>query len=89
MAPKAGASQQLLLFLFSYWLSVTGRDHEITKGRILQRGPELKLVLGGYIQANFEDGDVSAFEGRLIHIVFSLSVVFRSIGSPISFPAFP
>lgn len=31
---------------------------------VLQRGPELKLVLGGYIQVNFEDGDVSAFEGR-------------------------
>lgn len=28
------------------------------------RGPEMKLVLGGVIQANFEDGDVSAFEGR-------------------------
>src|SRR6266487_3057307 len=28
------------------------------------RGPELKLVLGGFIQMNFEDGDVSAFEGR-------------------------
>ncbi|MFN2540899.1 MAG: porin [Chthoniobacterales bacterium] len=28
------------------------------------RGPEIKLVLGGFIQANFEDGDVSAFEGR-------------------------
>jgi phosphate-selective porin OprO/OprP len=27
-------------------------------------GPEYKLVLGGFIQANFEDGDVSAFEGR-------------------------
>lgn len=27
-------------------------------------GPETKLTLGGYIQANFEDGDVSAFEGR-------------------------
>jgi phosphate-selective porin OprO/OprP len=25
---------------------------------------ELKLTLGGYIQVNFEDGDVSAFEGR-------------------------
>jgi phosphate-selective porin OprO/OprP len=31
---------------------------------VQQRGPELKLVLGGYIQMNFEDGDVSAFEGR-------------------------
>ena len=31
---------------------------------VLQRGPELKLVLGGFIQMNFEDGDVSAFEGR-------------------------
>jgi phosphate-selective porin len=27
-------------------------------------GPEFKLSLGGYIQFNFEDGDVSAFEGR-------------------------
>src|SRR5438309_26931 len=31
---------------------------------VQQRGPELKLVLGGFIQMNFEDGDVSAFEGR-------------------------
>jgi len=31
---------------------------------VLQRGPELKLVLGGFVQVNFEDGDVSAFEGR-------------------------
>jgi phosphate-selective porin OprO/OprP len=31
---------------------------------VQQRGPELKLVLGGYVQVNFEDGDVSAFEGR-------------------------
>jgi hypothetical protein len=28
------------------------------------RGPEFKLTLGGFIQVNFEDGDVSAFEGR-------------------------
>ena len=27
-------------------------------------GSEFKLTLGGYIQANFETGDVSAFEGR-------------------------
>jgi phosphate-selective porin OprO and OprP len=27
-------------------------------------GSEYKLTLGGYIQANFETGDVSAFEGR-------------------------
>jgi phosphate-selective porin OprO/OprP len=31
---------------------------------VQQRGPELKLVLGGFVQINFEDGDVSAFEGR-------------------------
>src|SRR5207249_4424373 len=31
---------------------------------VQQRGPELKLVLGGFIQVNLEDGDVSAFEGR-------------------------
>ena len=27
-------------------------------------GPEIKLTLGGVVQANFESGDVSAFEGR-------------------------
>src|SRR5213595_888185 len=31
---------------------------------VQQRGSEYKLTLGGYIQMNFEDGDVSAFEGR-------------------------
>jgi phosphate-selective porin len=31
---------------------------------VVQGGPELKLTLGGYIQINLEDGDVSAFEGR-------------------------
>src|SRR5437773_6253546 len=28
------------------------------------RGSEIKLTVGGFIQVNFEDGDVSAFEGR-------------------------
>src|SRR6266849_2128665 len=31
---------------------------------VVPGGPEIQLVLGGFIQANFEDGDVSAFEGR-------------------------
>src|SRR5437773_9551759 len=31
---------------------------------VQQAGSELKLVLGGFIQTNFEDGDVSAIEGR-------------------------
>src|SRR5256886_7056954 len=31
---------------------------------VQQRGSELKLVLGGFVQMNFEDGDVSALEGR-------------------------
>jgi phosphate-selective porin len=31
---------------------------------VQQRGLELKLVLGGFVQVNFEDGAVSAFEGR-------------------------
>jgi phosphate-selective porin OprO and OprP len=31
---------------------------------VVPRASELKLVLGGYIQANYEGGDVSAFEGR-------------------------
>jgi phosphate-selective porin OprO/OprP len=31
---------------------------------VVPRGSEFKLVLGGYIQINFEDGAVSAFEGR-------------------------
>jgi phosphate-selective porin OprO/OprP len=30
---------------------------------VVPRGPEIKLALGGSIQMNFEDGDVSAFEG--------------------------
>src|SRR5213596_4171544 len=33
---------------------------------VQQAGSELKLVLGGFIQTNFEDGDVSAFEGRFV-----------------------
>ncbi|MEY2511567.1 MAG: phosphate-selective porin OprO and OprP [Verrucomicrobiota bacterium] len=31
---------------------------------VLPGGSEFKLTLGGYLQANFEGGDVSAFEGR-------------------------
>jgi phosphate-selective porin len=31
---------------------------------VVPGGSEYKLTLGGYIQANFEAGDVSAFEGR-------------------------
>ncbi len=31
---------------------------------VVPRASELNLVLGGYVQVNFEDGDVSAFEGR-------------------------
>jgi hypothetical protein len=31
---------------------------------VTPRGAEIKLVLGGFIQINLEDGDVSAFEGR-------------------------
>jgi len=31
---------------------------------VLQRGPELKLVLGGFVQINSESGDVFAFSGN-------------------------
>ena len=31
---------------------------------VVPGGPEYKLALGGYVQINFESGDVSAFEGR-------------------------
>src|SRR5438477_10690066 len=31
---------------------------------VTPRGTEFKLVLGGFIQMNLEEGDVSAFEGR-------------------------
>ena len=31
---------------------------------VQQRGSEIKLVLGGFIQVNFEDGDVLAFQGN-------------------------
>src|SRR5712692_9717541 len=37
---------------------------EKPKVYVVPGGPEIKLVLGGFIQVNFEDGDVSAFEGR-------------------------
>jgi phosphate-selective porin OprO/OprP len=39
-------------------------DEEKPQVFVVPRASEFKLVLGGYIQANFEDGDVSAFEGR-------------------------
>ncbi len=39
-------------------------ERETSPVSVRQRGPELKLVLGGYIQMNFEDGAVSAFEGN-------------------------
>jgi phosphate-selective porin len=31
---------------------------------VVPRGSEIKLVLGGFIQVNFEDGDVLAFQGN-------------------------
>ena len=31
---------------------------------VVPRASEFKLVLGGYLQMNLEDGEVSAFEGR-------------------------
>src|SRR5437867_2673712 len=31
---------------------------------VQQRGPEIRLVLGGFIQLDFEDGDVLAFQGN-------------------------
>src|SRR6266705_1675207 len=31
---------------------------------VVPRGSELKLVLGGFVQFNFEDGDVLAFQGN-------------------------
>ena len=31
---------------------------------VQQRGPELKLVLGGFVQVNFEGGDAFAFNGN-------------------------
>ncbi len=37
---------------------------EKTPVYVVPGGPEYKLTLGGYIQMNYEGGDVSAFEGR-------------------------
>ena len=39
-------------------------EREIASVYVLQRGPELKLVLGGFIQVNFEDSDAFAFERK-------------------------
>jgi len=47
----------------SYIEKVVPQDEKLPL-YVQQRGPELKLTLGGFIQMNFEDGDVSAFEGR-------------------------
>jgi phosphate-selective porin OprO/OprP len=47
----------------SYIEKVVPQDEKLPL-YVQQRGAELKLTLGGFIQMNFEDGDVSAFEGR-------------------------
>ncbi len=51
--------------------AVAGNDHKAVFAApppplvdVHPGGSEYKLTLGGYIQANFETGDVSAFEGR-------------------------
>ena len=42
--------------------SVTAEEKKLVY--VVPRGSEFKLTLGGFIQFNFEDGAVSAFEGR-------------------------
>jgi phosphate-selective porin len=42
--------------------SVTAEEKKLVY--VVPRGSEFKLTLGGFIQVNFEDGAVSAFEGR-------------------------
>ena len=44
--------------------SVAGTTEEKKPVFVVPAGPEIKLVLGGFIQAQGEFGDVSAFEGR-------------------------
>ena len=62
--PAKGPSKTEVTYDGKTYVEKTIATEEKPKVYAEARGPEIKLVLGGVIQANFEDGDVSAFEGR-------------------------
>jgi phosphate-selective porin OprO and OprP len=62
--PAKGSSKTEATYDGKTYVEKTIATEEKPKVYAEARGPEIKLVLGGVIQANFEDGDVSAFEGR-------------------------
>jgi phosphate-selective porin len=62
--PAKGSSRTEATYDGKTYVEKTIATEEKPKVYAEARGPEIKLVLGGMIQANFEDGDVSAFEGR-------------------------
>jgi phosphate-selective porin OprO/OprP len=59
-----GKTKTVVTFDGKTYVEKTVATEEKPKVYAEARGPEIKLTLGGFIQVNFEDGDVSAFEGR-------------------------
>src|SRR6266853_1182164 len=62
--PAGGPTKKQVTYDGKTYVEKTVAAEEQPKVFAEARGPEIKLTLGGFIQANFEDGDVSAFEGR-------------------------
>src|SRR5713101_3263595 len=62
--PAGGPTKKQVTYDGKTYVEKTVAAEEQPKVFAEVRGPEIKLTLGGFIQANFEDGDVSAFEGR-------------------------
>jgi phosphate-selective porin len=62
--PSEGKTKTKVIHGGKRYVEKAVAEQEKPPVHVQQRGPEWKLVLGGFIQVNFEDGDVSAFEGR-------------------------
>ena len=63
-APAEGPTKTQITSDGKAYVEKTVATEEKPPVYVVPRGPEIKLTLGGFIQVNFEDGDVSAFEGR-------------------------
>lgn len=63
-AQPAGKSKTVVSYDGKTYVEKSVPVEENAPVYVVPAGPEFKLTLGGFIQANFEGGDVSAFEGR-------------------------
>jgi phosphate-selective porin OprO and OprP len=63
-APAEGRTKTQVTYDGKTYVAKSVSTKKESKIYVQPGGPELKLTLGGVIQANFEGGDVSAFEGR-------------------------